>query len=226
MTDNMDLLGDIAEADVEELIKKDADYGSSWKKRGGIGAYMMLARKWDRIENLVESFNWDIFAACTQVEPLVPGKYIKTGLQEGVLDDIRDLRRYLLLVESEVIARGFDELDECNKCNGTGMVDHFSSKTGKRTQIACPECANEKEFEDARQRVQEQSGEPADRAYEEDIREVNPKMKPLISKGELLCVKCDGTGWVKDAKGSSVTCDCVEEGGLKMATDYLNDRGE
>lgn len=77
--------------DAEELEKKDKDYGSSWKKRGGVGAFMMLARKWDRIENLVTKARhaYDIFH--TGVE--------NTG---DILDDIRDLRRYLLLVEDEI----------------------------------------------------------------------------------------------------------------------------
>ena len=54
-----------------------------------IGAFMMLARKWDRIENQVSSDNYDIFKTISND----PSK-------DGILDDIRDLRRYLLLVES------------------------------------------------------------------------------------------------------------------------------
>ena len=38
------------ESDIETLVEKEDDYGDSWKRRGGIGAFMMLARKWDRIE--------------------------------------------------------------------------------------------------------------------------------------------------------------------------------
>ena len=49
---------------------------------------MMLARKFDRIEKQSKSVNWDIFEAAT----------VYNG-EEGVLDDIGDLRRYLLLVE-------------------------------------------------------------------------------------------------------------------------------
>ena len=37
-------------------------YGDSWKQRG-VGAFMMLARKWDRIENQVKGFKWDVFEA-------------------------------------------------------------------------------------------------------------------------------------------------------------------
>ena len=35
--------------DWTSLDKSEQDYGDSWRKRGGVGAYMMLARKWDRI---------------------------------------------------------------------------------------------------------------------------------------------------------------------------------
>ena len=57
---------------------------------------MMLARKWDRIENCLsdradEPYN--IFHAM-----------MKDLRDDGLLDDIRDLRRYLLLVESEVLS--------------------------------------------------------------------------------------------------------------------------
>jgi hypothetical protein len=51
----------------------------------------MLARKWDRIENQVKPNGWDIFDT-----------YKKDTRAEGILDDIQDLRRYLLLVEEEI----------------------------------------------------------------------------------------------------------------------------
>ena len=86
----------VVESDIETLVSKEKDYGDSWKKRGGIGAFMMLARKWDRIENCLSNNNeerYDIFHAMLQ-----------DLRDDGVIDDIRDLRRYLLLVESEVIS--------------------------------------------------------------------------------------------------------------------------
>ena len=79
---------DIVEDDVAELEEAYVSYGDSWRKRGGVGAYMMLARKWDRLENKVKEYDWDIFEAIDE-DPR----------EEGILDDIRDLRRYLLLVD-------------------------------------------------------------------------------------------------------------------------------
>ncbi len=93
---NIKFLAEIAAKDIDVLIEKDRSYGSSWKKRGGSGAFMMLARKWDRIENQVLPFVYDIFKAIE----------CDTGAEhDGMLDDIRDLRRYLLLVESEIMFR-------------------------------------------------------------------------------------------------------------------------
>jgi len=90
----LDKLNQVVDEDVAQIREKDKSYGGSWKKRGGCGAFMMLARKWDRLELQAETFSYDIFNA---VEA--------DGRKEGIIDDIRDLRRYLLLVEAEVLAR-------------------------------------------------------------------------------------------------------------------------
>ena len=79
---------EIAQNDILSLIESEKSYGDSWKKRGGTGAFMMLARKFDRIEQQSESCNYDVFVAGSRYS----GK-------EGLLDDIGDLRRYLFLVE-------------------------------------------------------------------------------------------------------------------------------
>lgn len=86
----------VADEDVKFLLERDKTYGSSWQKRGGIGAFMMLARKWDRLENIISSDNlpkgvdkYDIFAAMEH-----------SAEMGDILDDIQDLRRYLLLVEA------------------------------------------------------------------------------------------------------------------------------
>lgn len=80
----------VSEQDRKVLLEKNRDYGESWKKRGGVGAYMMLARKWDRIENLAKDAGFDIF----ELYRRNPG---------DVRDDIKDLRRYLILVEQEMM---------------------------------------------------------------------------------------------------------------------------
>jgi hypothetical protein len=89
-------VNEIAHKDVQQLHEAEKSYGDSWKQRGGVGAFMMLARKWDRIENQTQREKYDIFQTI-RID----------NREEGVIDDIRDLRRYLLLVEAEML--GYDK---------------------------------------------------------------------------------------------------------------------
>lgn len=86
-----DTAREIALNDVSVLETKDKDYGSSWKNRGGIGAFFSFVRKWDRIEKACREKWYDVFDAIRS-DPR----------PEGILDDIADLRRYLILVETEM----------------------------------------------------------------------------------------------------------------------------
>lgn len=82
----------VADRDVEHILVTDVRYGGSWQRRGGIGAFMMLARKWDRLEERVRKHGYDVFVAI-----------MEDTHREGVIDDVRDLRRYLALVEAKAI---------------------------------------------------------------------------------------------------------------------------
>jgi len=95
MRDILDVVQDLCLNDHPCLCEAEKTYGNSWKKRGGVGAFMMLARKWDRIENLTQKHAYDIFQTIEEYPELT-----------GVIDDIRDLRRYLLLVEAEMVQIG------------------------------------------------------------------------------------------------------------------------
>lgn len=102
----LDYLERVARCDVDTIEEKEKAYGDSWKSRGGIAAFMILARKWDRIEQFVRA----------RLDPSkgLPGasrdnifEHIAADHRsEGILDDIRDLRRFLLLVEAEMVASG------------------------------------------------------------------------------------------------------------------------
>lgn len=94
---HMTQLPAVAEEDIRVLQEKERTYGGSWKKRGGVGAFMMLARKWDRIENIAEAAGYDIFE-------VIRGQGLG-GADGELLAEIRDLRRYLMLVEAEMIVR-------------------------------------------------------------------------------------------------------------------------
>tara|TARA_R110000824_G_scaffold178_2_gene777 strand:+ start:5679 stop:6065 length:387 start_codon:yes stop_codon:yes gene_type:complete len=113
-------VNDLAHHDVECLDVAEKSYGDSWKQRGGMGAFMMLARKWDRIENQVKKENYDIFETI-----------LKDYREEGALDDIRDLRRYLLLVEAEMLLY-FDEVQAKKKQVAIGNTVNDSSLFEKR----------------------------------------------------------------------------------------------
>ena len=86
----------------EELVKyvseKDFHYGSSWRKRGGAGAFMVIARKWDRIEQVCETRHpakYDIFNV-----------FKEEDRRETILDDCLDLVGYLLILVEHMIEIG------------------------------------------------------------------------------------------------------------------------
>jgi hypothetical protein len=86
----LNFLAPVAEAVIKTLKLKEAHYKGSWQKRGGPGAFMMLARKWDRIEGICrEDHNYDIFEACDK----------NTA---DIVDDVDDLIGYLLLVRARL----------------------------------------------------------------------------------------------------------------------------
>jgi hypothetical protein len=101
-------LGQIADADLNYIKLKDCQYDASWKKRGGPGAWFTIVRPWDRLSTFMEQPKegggfmdgiprWnqhDIFGA-VRAEGL-------EGPDGSVIACIRDLRRYLLLVEAHM----------------------------------------------------------------------------------------------------------------------------
>ncbi len=128
----------ILSRDVVLLVEKDKGYGRSWMKRGGVGAFMMLARKWDRLQHRVSQSDapypmdggrspakWDIFEHLEADER-----------SEGLIDDIRDLRNYLLLVEEEMMERGIlpDSIEEVeHREDPTGMEHPFGFDAEQET---------------------------------------------------------------------------------------------
>jgi hypothetical protein len=102
----LDLIGMVGVTDIDVIRRKEQEYGASWKKAGGIGAFMMLARKWDRIKQRVS-----VRIEATDTAPAANRENILEHIradrrQERIIEDIRDLRGYLLLVEAEMVARG------------------------------------------------------------------------------------------------------------------------
>lgn len=93
-----ELLERIADKDIAVLDEKRVEYGDSWKQRGGIGAFFAFVRKWDRIENRSKAYGYDVFRACMTDSDIM-------AIDESFLDDIGDLRRFLMLVECEIRMR-------------------------------------------------------------------------------------------------------------------------
>lgn len=89
MTDFTRMRG-LAEDICKVVEQKDTDYGSSWRRRGGAGAFMVMIRKADRVENLSKQDGYDIF------------KTIATN-RGGIIDDIDDLIGYLLLIREHCL---------------------------------------------------------------------------------------------------------------------------
>jgi hypothetical protein len=94
--EHLEYLNKIVENDVDIILRKESTYKGSWKKRGGEGAFFVTARKWDRLEEIVKLVKYDIFAAL-DADPF--------GADGSALAEVRDLRRYLLLIEAEMRAR-------------------------------------------------------------------------------------------------------------------------
>lgn len=77
--------------DCQQLVEKNAEYGGSWVRRGGRGAFHALARKADRIIEQLKIHK--TFQAAREA---------KSG--ESIDDTLGDLRRYLILVEAYHVA--------------------------------------------------------------------------------------------------------------------------
>lgn len=103
----VDLLIPISQEIVATVKKKDKEYGASWKRRGGVGAYMMLVRKSDRLEEQVKNeYKYDIFAAIEDSQ----------DQRETLEDTLTDQIAYGLLILAEIRVR---QLEKGNKQNGT-----------------------------------------------------------------------------------------------------------
>lgn len=89
-TDLMETLSRLV--DVAEM--KDREYGASWCKRGGIGAWFTTVRKFDRIQTQLKQQGFDVW------------KVDDTGKTESLDETLLDAINYLLLImeKKEVIA--------------------------------------------------------------------------------------------------------------------------
>lgn len=116
-------LGKIADDDLNYIKRKDVQYKGSWKRRGGTGAFFTIVRPWDRLEGMlaeprvrpIDAKSGDL--SYKLGESTVPLAYAPFDIFEAIAAEglegkdgsiiacVRDLRRYLLLVEAEMTER-------------------------------------------------------------------------------------------------------------------------
>ena len=94
-------LNGVVSKDVEYVVKKDTQYRSSWKKRGGVGAFFTIVRPWDRLESIAGQSGYDLLGA---LEKEASSDHLE-GVDGTLIACVRDIRRYLLLVEAELHER-------------------------------------------------------------------------------------------------------------------------
>lgn len=92
-------LGKICERDVQYVREKDTQYDASWKRHGGAGAFFTIVRPWDRFYHMAtgpaaSGHEHDIFR-------IIRAQGL-SGPDGSMIACVRDLRRYLLLLEAEM----------------------------------------------------------------------------------------------------------------------------
>jgi hypothetical protein len=93
--EHMKHIRDVVENDLEILKAKEKTYGGSWKKREA-SVFHMIARMWDRVENITNGGRDVLFDIIRQQE---------YGNDDGqMLAILADLRRYLTLIEAQMRA--------------------------------------------------------------------------------------------------------------------------
>lgn len=78
----------IANQWIDLCERKDKQYGSSWRKRGGVGAFFALIRKMDRFEQQASQVGYDVFS--TSIDP--------ADAVENFEDTCGDIINFLLLI--------------------------------------------------------------------------------------------------------------------------------
>ncbi len=121
----VDLL-DTVERLVEKLHGKEVSYRGSWQKREGIGAFMMLARKADRLLPIIQAIyeSWESIEAHAKEENYDVFKVWEAcQLQcDSELNDIHDLWGYLTLVITEMEIVRPRRLEQQHAANSMSIV--------------------------------------------------------------------------------------------------------
>lgn len=181
---HLEYLDKISETDVKAVRHSDVQYNASWKARGGVGAYFVAIRKYDRLEARAKQAGYDVFEA------------VRTDLRpEGIIDDIRDLRRYLLLWEAELMNRGIiiPELPKNEPDYGSGNVSWQENFPGRLDRL-------------------ENTSKEGEIPHQECLLEAAKLMCSLCKKGDpFIGTPKDGLSWMHNVfhVGGSYTSKCM-----------------
>ena len=171
---HLERLNEVVDGDTAHIIDKERTYRGSWKRRGGVGVFMMLARKWDRLENMLKGDMMVVQAKAEEDTPLgetlidgttgdtvfqrvpeydlmeripeydlferirhqVGDQPIPKDAPDGtILAEIRDLRRYLILVEAELLRKSHDEHDDLQSRRSPSPTAQENLKTHRDTAL-------------------------------------------------------------------------------------------
>lgn len=100
--DRLQAVETIARHDVAFLEVRERAYDASWCKEGGVGAWFNIKRKIDRLINAVsQDRDKPGISSARQYDIFEHAMHNPAQ----VLNDLRDLRRYLLLTEAELVRR-------------------------------------------------------------------------------------------------------------------------
>lgn len=122
---------DIVATYVDVLMEKQPKYGDSWRRRNHSPGDN-LSRKWDRIEQALEAHNWNIWDAL-RADPT----------DTGLIDDIRDLANYCILIHEHAIATsilGYPVERVNADIAARDEVGTRNTNTHLRAKMICPAC--------------------------------------------------------------------------------------
>ncbi len=89
---------------IPHVNRKDLHYGSSWRKRGGPGAFFTIVRKLDRFEEAAFKEGYDIF-----------GLFENDARKESILDDCADIIGYMLVLMDYAMHMGYITQEDVRK---------------------------------------------------------------------------------------------------------------
>lgn len=165
--EHLKFLQKVADSDVDVLKLKEETYQGSWKRSGGRSAWFMFKRNMDRLMVMLapvpwpESFSLDDIRDCANGGPANERTFTNelaqwmvdklceedvfakieeapTGVDGTVLACLRDLRRYALLIEAEMVARGSIKPEKDLRPTASDIETAAVRATGKPLDVPHP----------------------------------------------------------------------------------------